>query len=409
MTRDECAALDAADTLAPCRAHFHLPEGMIYLDGNSLGPLPRAVPARLDAVIREEWGRDLISSWNTHDWMGAPLRVGGKIAPLIGAGPDEVIAVDTVSVNIFKLICAALALRPGRRAIVSESGNFPTDLYMMQGLRGLLPELDLRIVPRGQVAAALDDQVALLLLSHVHYKTAERWDMAALTRAAHAAGALTLWDLSHSAGAVRLAVNEAGADFAVGCGYKFLNGGPGAPGFLFVARRHQAAARNPLSGWLGHAAPFDFTDDYEPAPGLRRMMCSSPSIIALSTLEAALEAWQGIDPDAVERKSGQLGDVFIACVQAACAGHGLTLASPGVAARRGAHVAFAHPDGYPVMQALIARGVIGDFRAPDLLRFGLAPLTTRFVDVCDAASTLAEILASRVYREARFQVRSMVT
>ena len=409
MTREDCAALDAADPLAHCRAHFLLPDGVIYLDGNSLGPLPREVPGRLDEIVRTQWGRDLISSWNTHDWIGAPLRVGGKIARLVGAAANEVLAADTVSINIFKLICAALAMRPGRRVIVSESGNFPTDLYMMQGLRGLIPDIELRIVARDEVTAALDDTVALLLLSHVHYKTSERWNMTELTHAAHAVGALTLWDLSHSTGAVHLTLNTAGADFAVGCGYKFLNGGPGAPGFLFVAARHQGEVQNPLSGWLGHAAPFDFKDEYQPAPGLRRMMCSSPSIIALGTLEAALQAWQDIDPTAIEHKSGRLGDVFIATVEEACAGYGLTLAVPREASRRGAHVAFAHQDGYRIMQALISRGVIGDFRAPDLLRFGLAPLTTRFVDAFDAAWVLADILGNRTYDQPQFAVRALVT
>ncbi len=409
MNRDACAALDAADPLAPCRRHFLLPDGIIYLDGNSLGPLPRAVPGTLATMLNQQWGHDLIRSWNQHDWIGAPARVGAKIAPLVGAAAHEVLAVDTVSINIFKLLAAALAMRPGRRAIVSELGNFPTDLYMMQGLHALLPDLDLRMVPRDQVTRVLDQDVAVILLAHVHYKTAERWDMRAITHAAHAAGALALWDLSHSTGAVRVALREAGADFAVGCGYKFLNGGPGAPGFLFVADRHLAQVQNPLSGWLGHAAPFDFTDAYQPAADIRRMMCSSPSIIALTALEAALAAWDGVDTAAVEHKAGQLGDLFIHLTETHCAGLGLTLVSPRNPSTRGAHVSLAHDTAYPVMQALIEAGIIGDFRAPNLLRFGFPPLTTRFTDVFDAVQSLERILREGVFHAPRFSERALVT
>jgi kynureninase len=408
-TREACAALDAGDPLATLRAKFALPSDLIYLDGNSLGALPARTASHMQQVLERQWGQDLIGGWNKHGWIDAPARVGARIAPLIGAAADEVLVADTASINLFKLVAGALSLRPGRRTIVSEQGNFPTDVYMLQGLRDLLGDVSLRIVPTDQVTQALDDSVAVLLLSQVHYKSGRRWDMAALTGAAHANGALALWDLCHSAGAIKVDLNAAGADLAVGCGYKFLNGGPGAPAFLFVAQRHQAAIRSPLTGWLGHASPFTFEDDYAPAAGIRRMLCSSPSILAIAALEAGLELWQDADLELVETKAGQLGDLFIEQVEARCSAHGVGLASPREAACRGAQVAFRHPDGYAVMQALIDRGVIGDFRAPDLIRFGFAPLTTRYVDAYDAAEALHAVLASAVYREPRYTVRSVVT
>jgi kynureninase len=409
VTRDDCAALDAADALAPLRDQFSLPAGLIYLDGNSLGALPARTASYMQDVVTAQWGQDLIGGWNTHGWIDAPARVAARIAPLIGAAADEVLVADTTSVNLFKLAAGALSLRPGRRTIVSEQGNFPTNVYMLEGLRDLLGDVALRIVPPDQVVQALDDSVAVLSLSQVHYKSGRRWDMAALTRAAHDHGALALWDLCHSAGAIKVDLNAAGADLAVGCGYKFLNGGPGAPAFLFVAQQHQAAIRSPLTGWLGHASPFTFEDDYAPAAGIRRMLCSSPSILAIAALEAGLELWQGVDLDQVEAKAGRLGDLFIGRVETRCAAFGLRLASPRETGLRGAQVSFAHPEGYAVMQALIARGVIGDFRAPDLIRFGFASLTTRFVDVHDAVEVLHEVLATGAYREPRYRVRAAVT
>jgi kynureninase len=409
VTRDDCAALDAADALAPLRDQFSLPAGLIYLDGNSLGALPARTASYMQDVVTAQWGQDLIGGWNTHGWIDAPARVAARIAPLIGAAADEVLVADTTSVNLFKLAAGALSLRPGRRTIVSEQGNFPTNVYMLEGLRDLLGDVALRIVPPDQVVQALDDSVAVLSLSQVHYKSGRRWDMAALTRAAHDHGVLALWDLCHSAGAIKVDLNAAGADLAVGCGYKFLNGGPGAPAFLFVAQQHQAAIRSPLTGWLGHASPFTFEDDYAPAAGIRRMLCSSPSILAIAALEAGLELWQGVDLDQVEAKAGRLGDLFIGRVETRCAAFGLRLASPRETGLRGAQVSFAHPEGYAVMQALIARGVIGDFRAPDLIRFGFASLTTRFVDVHDAVEVLHEVLATGAYREPRYRVRAAVT
>ena len=291
-TRDDCLALDAADPLAPFRAEFDLPEGVIYLDGNSLGALPRATGPRLQAVVAQEWGRDLIRSWNTAGWIDAPARVGGKIAGLVGARPHEVTAADSTSANLFKLVAGALSLRPGRKTILSEPGNFPTDLYVIQGLAALLGEgVRLKTVPADELVAAIDEDVAVVVLTEVHYKTGRRWPMKAVTAAAHAAGALMLWDLSHSAGAVAVDLNGADADLAVGCGYKYLNGGPGAPAFLFVAERHQAAIRSPLTGWMGHADPFAFVDAYAPAPGVRRQLCGTPPILGLSALEVGVDAF----------------------------------------------------------------------------------------------------------------------
>ena len=409
ITRADCEAMDCADPLAAVRDAFALPDGVIYLDGNSLGALARATLPHVQDVVASQWGRDLIGSWNTHDWIGAPARVGARIAPLIGAAADEVLVADTTSINLYKLAAGALSLRPGRRVIVSEAGNFPTDVYMLQGLRQLLGDVELRIVAPENVVAALDESTALLVLSHVHYKSGRRWDVAALTNAAHAVGALALWDVAHSAGAIAVRLNDCNADLAVGCGYKFLNGGPGAPAFLFVARRHQDAIVSPLTGWLGHAEPFAFSDEFLPAKGVRRMLCSSPSILATAALEAGLSVWDGIELTAVENKAGRLGDLFIGCVEQRCDAFCVHLESPRAAAERGAQVSFSHPDGYAVMQALIARKVIGDFRAPDLLRFGFAPLTTRYADAYDAARVLHETLLEEVQLAPQFRGRSAVT
>ena len=409
LSRSACMAMDAADPLAGAREHFALPEGIIYLDGNSLGALPACTAAHMQAVLTAQWGRDLIGSWNKHGWIEAPERVGALIARLIGARVDEVIVADTVSINLFKLLAGALSLRPGRRAILTEQGNFPTDLYIMEGLRDLLVDVELRIVDPAHVAQAIDGNTAVVLLSEVNYRTGRRWDVAALNRAAHAKGALVLWDLCHSAGAVKVDLNGCGTDLAVGCGYKFLNGGPGAPGFLFVASAHQAAIRSPLSGWLGHATPFTFEDRFAPANGIRRMLCSSPSILAISALEAGLQVWRGVELEHVESKAAKLGDLFIALVEQGCGALKVRLASPRESAVRGAQVSFAHDHAYPVMQALIAQGVIGDFREPDLIRFGFAPLTTRYVDVFDAATQLQNVLATGSYKSPAFSVRSVVT
>ena len=407
LTRDDCLALDRADPLADRRSLFDLEDGLIYLDGNSLGALPHAVAARMAQVVQAEWGRDLIRSWNTAGWIDLPQRVGARIAALIGAAADEVICADSTSTNIFKLAAGALALRPGRRVIVSEPGNFPTDLYVLQGLAGLLGDVELRLADPERVEDALDEDVALLLLTQVHYKTGRMRDMAAVTAKAHGVGALTLWDLSHSAGAVEVDLNGAHADLAVGCGYKYLNGGPGAPAFAYVARRHQAQFRSPLTGWMGHAKPFDFVDDYAPGQGMARLLCGTPQVMGMAALEAALSAFEGVSLGALRAKSMRLGDLFLELVDQRL--EGFEIACPRDATQRGSQVSLRHDQGYAIMQALIARQVVGDFRAPDILRFGFAPLYVRHVDVWDAVEHLAQVMAAAEWREARFNEVAAVT
>ncbi len=406
--RADCEALDAADALALFRERFDLPSGVIYLDGNSLGALPKATALRLSEVVQQEWGRGLIRSWNTSGWIEAPQRLGAKLAGLIGAKPSEVVVADSTSVNLFKLVAGAASLRPERRIILTEPGNFPTDLYILQGLKALLGErIELRMVSAEELPAAITEEVATVVLTHVHYKSSLRWPMATITRLAHDAGALMLWDLSHSAGALAVDLNSCGADLAIGCGYKYLNGGPGAPSFLFVAERHQAAIQSPLTGWMGHAKPFAFDDAYAPAPDIRAQLCGTPAILAMAALEVGVDLMMEVDMAAVETKGLALGDLFIRLLEARCPT--LSLASPREAAARGSHVSFTHTDGYPIMQALIERGVIGDFRAPDILRFGFTPLYTRFVDVWDAVEVLREVLESGAYREKRHSRVAAVT
>jgi kynureninase len=408
--REDALALDAGDQLRAIREEFLLPGGVVYLDGNSLGAFPRATAERVREVMHEEWSRDLIRSWNLHGWIDLPLAVGKTIAPLIGAGPGEVAVADSTSVNLFKLLAAALHLCPGRRVILSERENFPTDLYMAQGLADLLGDrAELRLVDRAELAGALDEHVAVLTLTHADFRTSELHDMAALTAAAHRAGALALWDLSHSAGAVPVALNACDADLAVGCGYKYLNGGPGAPAFAFVAHRLQAELAQPLWGWMGHAAPFEFATGYRPAPGIARLLCGTPPILSLAALACGVEVVAGAGIERLRRKSLALTELFIALVERECAGHGFELASPRESSRRGSQVSFRHPQGYAVMQALIHDGVIGDFRPRDLLRFGFAPAYIRFVDVWDAAARLRRIMDERSWDRPELHVRAKVT
>ncbi|WP_339948398.1 kynureninase [uncultured Albimonas sp.] len=395
------------DPFARTRALFDLPEGVIYLDGNSLGPLPRAARERLAQVVSDEWGRLLIRGWNEAGWIDLPARVGARIGRLIGAEPDAVRAADSTSVNLFKCLSAALALRPGRRVILSEAGNFPTDLYVAQALAQALGQgHTLRLVTPEAVAEALDEDVAVMMLTEVDYRTGRRHDMAALTARAQAAGALTVWDLAHSAGALPVDLAGAGADFAVGCGYKYLNGGPGAPAFLYVAPRHQAEAAPALAGWMGHAAPFDFAPDYAPAEGLDRMLVGTPPILSLSALDAALEVWEGVDLAALRARSLALSETFLAALEGR---EDLALASPREAELRGSQVSFRHPEGYAVMQALIARGVVGDFRAPDLIRFGFAPLYNTPAEVARAAAILVEVLDTAAWDRPEHRRRARVT
>ncbi len=410
LDRAQCLALDADDPLAAKRGEFLLPEGVIYLDGNSLGALPRATPARIAEVVAAQWGGDLIRSWNKHGWIELPRRVGDKIARLIGAGPGEVVVADSTSINLFKVLAAALRLNPQRRVILSERENFPTDLYIAQGLAGLLDQGHrLRLVEGDEVLAAIDDDTAVVMLTQVNYRTGAIHDLAQVTRAARDKGALMLWDLAHSAGAVPVDLRAADADFAVGCGYKYLNGGPGAPAFVWVAPRHQERFVQPLSGWLGHDAPFAFETEYRPAAGIGRYVCGTPPVLSLAALDAGIDLLLSADIAALREKSVALTELFIRAVEQECAGLGLALVSPRDPARRGSQVSFTHAQGYPVMQALIARGVIGDFRAPDILRFGFAPLYLRFVDVWDAAAALRDILATRAWNRPEFHRREKVT
>lgn len=407
--QNHARALDAADMLAPLRARFAMPEGRVYLDGNSLGALPAGTDAAIADVVARQWGADLITSWTAHGWIGLPQQLGDRIAAMIGADPGEVLVCDSTSVNLFKLIAAGLMARPGRTKLLSESGNFPTDLYMAEGAVGLLDGRQLCCVDPDDIIASIDEDTALLVLTHVHYTSGRRHDMERLTAAAHAKGALVLWDLSHSTGAVPVDLNGSGADFAVGCGYKYLNGGPGAPAYLFVAKRLQSQVHSPLSGWMGHAAPFGFEASYRPAPGLARFLCGTPPVVAMAALAAGIGTLEGVDHTALFAKGGALGDYFIALMEARCGSWGFALASPRDAAVRGSHVSFAHPNAWPICRALIARNVIGDFRSPDKFRAGFAPLYTRFVDVWQAVDTLHDILASRAWDQPRYHEQADVT
>jgi kynureninase len=409
-TREEALALDAADPIGRYRDGFLLPGDLIYLEGNSLGPPSWRALERVEEVLRGEWGGELIRGWTSRGWIDLPARVATAIAPLVGAVADEVMVADSISVNLYKLLAAAHELRPGRRVIVSEVDNFPTDLYVAQGLAELLGGCcELRLVERARLAEALDPEVAVLMLTHVDFRSGEMHDMAAWTEAAHEAGALVLWDLAHSAGAVPVDLGGCAADLAVGCGYKYLNGGPGAPAFAFVAGRHHGSLRSPLWGWMGHAAPFEFATSYQPAPGVARLLVGTPPILSLAALECGVESVAEIGISRLRAKSVALTELFIGLVDRDCGGHGLELGSPRDPARRGSQVALRHPEGYAVMQALIAAAVIGDFRPPDLLRFGFAPAYVRFVDVWDAAARLRGILDRRSWDRPEHRARRKVT
>ncbi|MEA3000016.1 MAG: kynureninase [Sphingomonadales bacterium] len=399
-------ALDAADPLRGFRARFRLPEGLIYLDGNSLGAMPKAAAARVRETVEAEWAEELIRSWNTRGWIEGPQRVGAKIAALIGAMPHEVIVADSTSVNLYKLIVAAGALAPERRGLLTEAGNFPTDLHIAGGAAELAG-LELEVAQRDSLDARLGANTNLLLLTHVHYKTGLRFDMAAVTAKAKATGARAIWDLSHSAGAVPLDLNGAGVELAVGCGYKYLNGGPGAPAFLYVAEALQERVVSPLRGWMGHAAPFAFTDDYAPAPGIARFLAGTPPILGLAALEAGVESFDGTDMVTLWAKSVKLFDLFAQLVAERCPA--LRCISPREPKRRGSHISFAHPNAFEICQALIADGVIGDFRAPDVVRFGLTPLYLGYEDVWIAVDRLHAILDTERWRAPQFALRGKVT
>jgi kynureninase len=400
--------LDEKDALKSFRARFALPPGVVYLDGNSLGALPKATAPRLDEVLQKEWGEGLIRSWNDRDWVDASRRVGDKIAGLIGARPGEVVVADSTSVNLFKLLMAALSARPGRKVILTEAGNFPTDLYIAQGIAALSPGVSVRAVATEDLSASISDEVAVLLLTHVHYKTGHKHDMARLTRMAHECGALALWDLSHSVGAVDVHLNDANADLAIGCGYKYLNGGPGAPAFLFVASDLSKELQSPITGWFGHVEPFAFTGDYQPAPDISRFLSGTPPVLGLMALEVGVELLAEAPRALLYRKSRDLCSRFIEWTEPARE-FGLELVTSRDPEARGSHVSLRHAHGYPIVQALIAEGVIGDFRAPDIMRFGFAPLYLSFAEVWQAASALHDVLATRKWDDARFRKRGRIT
>ncbi|MFL6763230.1 MAG: kynureninase [Sphingomicrobium sp.] len=407
MTIDEARELDAADPLAFARDRFSMPEGIIYLDGNSLGALPAAAPQALSATAERQWGEDLIASWNKHGWIDWPTQIAAKLAPILGAKRSEVLIADSTSVCLFKLLAAAAQARPKRRTILTQKGNFPTDLYAAEGVAGMLG-LKVKSVERPEVIGAIDEDTAVLTLTHVDYRSGAFYDMRAINDAARSAGALVVWDLSHSAGAIELGLNDAGSSLAVGCGYKYLNGGPGAPAFIYVAECLQNELRSPLQGWMGHAEPFSFVDDYAPAEGILKFLTGTPSILALAALDAGLATFDGIAMRDLAAKSQSLSSLFIKEVEARCSSE-VRLASPRDPRERGSHVVFSHAQGYAVMQALIGRGVIGDFRAPDLMRFGFAPLYNKHADVVRAAEILAQILSTREWDRPRFKARAKVT
>ncbi|NRQ35710.1 kynureninase [Nonomuraea sp. NN258] len=397
LDRDRCRALDAEDPLREFRREFVLPEGVVYLVGNSLGALPRGTSERVRRAVEDEWGTQLVGGWNSAGWYDQPLTVGDRLAPLIGAGPGQVVAGNTTSIAVFQAVSAALRLRPDRKVIVSDARNFPTDHYMVQGLARLLGGYEVRDVAEGRF-----DDAAVVLLSEVDYRTGARYDVPSITAQVQAAGALMVWDVCHSVGA--LEVDVSAADFAVGCTYKYLNAGPGAPAFIYVNPRHHATAENVLSGWYGHAEPFAFEADFRRAEGIRRFAVSTPHVLSFAALDAALDVWERVPMAQVRAKSVALTSLFIDLI-----GDALELASPREAAERGSQVSFRHPDGYPIMRALIDRGVHGDFRAPDILRFGFAPLYLRYVDVHDAATTLLEVLDKELWRDEKYAQRLAVT
>ena len=392
MDLDRLRALDAADPLARFRDAFALPEGVIYMAGNSLGPPPRAAAVRLGEVVSAEWGAELVAAWTRRAWIDAPARVGAKIAPLIGARANEVIVADSTSVNLFKLLAAALAARPERRTVLTVQDDFPTDLYVAGGAMGLLADRTMVRAPRTGLAAAMGEDVAVVVLSHAHYRSGEVHDMAAVNAAARRAGAWTLWDLSHSTGVIEVDLDGSGADLAVGCGYKYLNGGPGAPAYLYVAERLQPLLQNPVSGWMGHAAPFDFAGDYRPAEGVRRFLAGTPPMLSLLALETALDAAAGAEPAALAAKARRLGDVFLELMAERCPA--LARACPGPGEVRGGHLAFRHPQAQTISDRLAVKGLVGDVRPPDLLRFGLSPLYLRYEDVGLAVQRIEAALAA---------------
>ena len=411
MNHQDVTELDRNDPLAGKRLEFSLPDNVIYLDGNSLGAMPVVARQRSQQVIQQQWGQDLIGSWNTHDWIDLPTMVGEKIAPLLGAAKGQVICCDSTSVNLFKLLCTALEMHQSRNLVLSQKDNFPADLYMVQGLGqlGRNKLCELKVCEGTDIEARLDETVAVLLLTHVNFRSGKLHDMQKLTALAHDKGALVIWDLAHSAGAVPLELDEWGVDFAVGCGYKYLNGGPGAPAFIYAARRHHRSIRQPLTGWMGHAAPFSFAETYQPAPGVQQFLCGTPPILSMSVLDAALSVFENVEMKDLRAKSVALSELFIQLVESDENLRDLELISPTDCNDRGSQLAFAHPRAFSICQALIERGVITDFRAPDVLRFGFAPLYLSHQDIWDAVQQLADIMTSKTFLDEKYSRPQKVT
>ena len=409
MNTSDVKALDQADPLRNCRDLFDLPEGIIYLDGNSLGALPKSVSPRLDEV-QDQWRQSLIKSWNIHDWYGLPALVGEKIGRLIGAEIGTVVCADSTSINLYKLLTAALLLNPGRKIILSDTGNFPTDLYVIQGLLGLLGDgYKLRLVAPEEVASALTDDIAVAVITEVDYRTGRKHNMAELNARAKSSEIKLIWDLCHSAGAFPVDLSGCGAELAIGCSYKYLNGGPGAPAYLYVAQELQESIRPPLSGWMGHAAPFEFDLDYLPSKGITRNLCGTPAVIAMSALNAALDIWDEIDLQDVREKSQSMINLFADLIDELCPNAEFTHVTTFSEEQRGSQFSIAHPQGYAIVQALIDHGVIGDFRAPDILRFGMTPLYVSYSEILRAVETLADIMESGAWDQPKYHARGVVT
>lgn len=410
VTQQDFLDLDKQDPLIDFRQEFEIEEGLIYLNGNSLGVLPKAAKARMADVISKEWGQGLIRSWNTHNWISLPQRIGSKLAGIIGAQAHEVIVADSTSVNLFKLAAAAIKLRPGRTKIITEPGNFPTDLYILNGVKNFInQDIEIITVPSNEVMQHIDDDTALICLTHVHYKSGTMLNMKEITAAAHQKGALMMWDLSHSTGAVPLDLNDARADLAVGCGYKYLNGGPGAPAFLYVAEQHLQHLNQPLTGWFGHANAFAMSDEFEAAPGIEKVLCGTTPVLGASALEVGVDIMAKVDPQQLRDKSLALSEYFIRLMEPLCDTYGFELVTPKEQAIRGSQVSYTHPEGYAIMQALIAQNIIGDFRAPNILRFGFAPLYVRFIDLWNTVEALHSIMKSHSWDHPQFKAKNKVT
>jgi len=410
LDRSSTETLDAEDPLRRFRTRFVLPNGLIYMNGNSLGPLPHDTRERMQNVVENEWGNELVRGWNSAGWYDLPWRVGDKIGRLIGAAAGETVIGDSTSVNLFKAVAAARALRPLRRDIVTEAGNFPTDLYILDGLSRLADETcKIRICDRQNVLSSIDTNTAVVVLTHVHYISGALFPMAKIVAAAHALGAIVVWDLSHSVAAVDVDLNGTQSDFAVGCGYKHLNGGPGAPAFIYAAERHHGEMHQPLSGWFGHANPFEFSDGYVPAEGAKRLLCGTTGVLGATALEAGVDVMLEADSNTMFDKTRRMSTMFQQLVEENCGGLGLELVSPLAADMRGAHISYAHEHGYAVVQNLIDRGVVGDFRAPTFVRFGFSPLFMSYTDIVDAVEIFRDVLVSRSYENLKYQHMNSVT